>query len=102
MQKFSKETVKFNAKYERSLGELFVMMSPIAPLFASECWSKFLSVPNRVDANETNLKWGKDVLEQNWPSIDKNIDDILVIRVSVDFAELLKLVCKTMHVVQKR
>lgn len=74
--------MKFNPQYERSLGNLFIMFSPIAPLFASECWSKFLSVPNRVDTSETNLKWNEDVLEQNWPTVDKNFADIFVIRVS--------------------
>lgn len=71
------------------------MFSPIAPLFASECWSKFCSVPKRIDDSEKFLKWSKDVLEQQWPMIDKNIDDILVIKVSqskfeeeiVDFLE---------------
>ena len=58
------------------------MFSPIAPLFASECWSKFVSVPNRVDGDEKHLKWSKDVLEQNWPTVDKNFADIFVIRVS--------------------
>lgn len=57
------------------------MFAPIAPLFASECWSKFLTVPNRIDVDQLNLKWDKDVLEQNWPAVDENIDDILVIRV---------------------
>lgn len=58
------------------------MFAPVAPLFASECWSKFLTVPNRVDANEKHLKWSKDVLQQNWPKSDDNIDDIVVIKVS--------------------
>lgn len=58
------------------------MFSPIAPLFASECWSKFLSVPNRIDEDKTHLKWSDDVLEQNWPTVDKDFENILVIRVS--------------------
>lgn len=69
------------------------MFAPIAPLFASECWSKFLTVPQRVDVDQVNLKWDKDVLEQNWPAVDENIDDILVIRVSqnqVYFVKSLK------------
>lgn len=82
LQKFPKNIIKHSSQYERALGNLFIMFSPIAPLFASECWSKFLSVPNRVDTNSKNLKWNDDVLEQNWPNVDKNIDDILVIKVS--------------------
>lgn len=74
--------VKYNAQYERALGNLFIMFSPIAPSFASECWSKFLSVSNRIGTDDAHLKWDKDVLEQNWPTVDKNISDFMVIRVS--------------------
>lgn len=77
--------MKYSSQYEHALGNLFVMFSPIAPLFASECWSKFVSVPNRTDANKPHLKWDNDVLEQKWPTIDKNVDDILVIKVSAVF-----------------
>lgn len=73
--------MKYNAQYERSLANLFIMISPIAPLFASECWSKFCSIPNRIDDSEKILNWSKDVLEQQWPMIDKNIEDVLVIKV---------------------
>lgn len=76
--------MKYNPLYERTLGNLFIMFSPIAPLFASECWSKLLSVPNRIDTNTTSLKWNEDVLEQNWPTVDKNFADIFVIRVSFE------------------
>lgn len=69
--------------YERALGNLFIMFSPIAPLFASECWSKFLSVPNRITEDATNFKWSADVLEQNWPIVDKDFVNIFVIKVSL-------------------
>lgn len=83
LQKFSKQTMKYNAQYAQTLGNLFIMFSPIAPLFASECWSKFLSVPNRIGTDTNGLKWNEDVLEQNWPTVDKNFADIFVIRVSL-------------------
>lgn len=89
-QKFPKHVVKYNAHYERALGNLFIMFSPIAPSFASECWSKFLSVPNRIGTDDANLKWNKDVLEQNWPIVDKNISDFMVIRVSKSLNSHLK------------
>lgn len=73
--------MKHSAQYERALGNLFIMMSPIAPLFASECWSKFASVPNRIEVTEKHLKWSADVLEQRWPDIDKEFKDIMVIKV---------------------
>lgn len=83
LQKFPKQIVKYNQQYERALANLFIMFAPIAPLFASECWSKFLAVPNRIAVDdEAHWKWDKDVLQQKWPTVDKNMDDIFVIRVS--------------------
>lgn len=66
------------------------MFSPIAPLFASECWSKFISVTNRLDTENTRLNWDKDVLQQRWPDVDKNIGDIAVIRVNRYHSNLYK------------
>lgn len=80
-QKFSNQIVKYSGQYERTLGSLLIMFAPIAPLFASECWSKFISVPNRVEIKENYFKWSKDVVEQSWPSLDKEFKDILVIKV---------------------
>lgn len=80
-QKFSNQIVKYSGQYERTLGSLLIMFAPIAPLFASECWSKFISVPNRVEIKESYFKWSKDVVEQSWPSLDKEFKDILVIKV---------------------
>lgn len=62
--------IKYSAQYERALGNLLIMLSPIAPHFASELWSKFLSVPNRVAVDKIELKWDEDVLEQKWPNVD--------------------------------
>lgn len=56
--------------------------APIAPLFASECWSKFLSVPNRIESNEKHLKWNENVLEQSWPKLDSDYKNLFVIKVN--------------------
>lgn len=58
--------------------------APIAPLFASECWSKFVSVPNRIESNAKQLHWDKDVLEQSWPKVDADYKNLLVIKVSIN------------------
>lgn len=91
IQKFPKHIVKYSEQYERALGNLFIMLSPIAPLFASECWSKFVSVPNRIDSNQKNANWSNDVLEQNWPTLDEDFDDIFVIKVSLPFQSFVPL-----------
>lgn len=46
------------------------MLAPMAPHFASELWSKFVSVPGRLNAAGEELQWTKDVLEQRWPDVD--------------------------------
>lgn len=56
------------------------MLAPIAPHFASELWSKFLSVPNRC---QSSVDWAKDVLEQSWPTVSKDFHLWLDIKVKV-------------------
>lgn len=58
-------------QFERALACQIILLAPIAPHFASELWSGFLSAPNRINTTE-EIKWEKDVLEQNWPRIDSN------------------------------
>lgn len=55
--------------------------APIAPLFASECWSKFVAVPNRIESNDKQFKWNENVLEQSWPKVDADYKNLLVIKV---------------------
>lgn len=59
------------------------MLAPIAPHFASELWSGFLSAPNRLN-NTNEIKWDKSVLEQNWPDIDYDYNLDLVCQVIID------------------
>lgn len=80
-QETPRELVKFSQQYEQALGGLLIMISPIAPLFASECWAKLLSVAGRVAANQTYFKWDADVLEQSWPQMDDVYKELLVIQV---------------------
>lgn len=72
-------------QYEQALGSLLIMISPIAPLFASECWSKFLSIPSRIEANQNYFKWDEDVLQQSWPKSDEETKNLIVIQVNLIF-----------------
>lgn len=47
-----------------------IMLAPMAPHFASELWSKFVSVPGRLNAECEELQWTEDVLAQRWPDVD--------------------------------
>lgn len=43
----------------------------MAPHFASELWSGFLSAPNRLNQSG-EIDWNKTVLDQKWPTIDSS------------------------------
>lgn len=53
----------------------------MAPHFASELWSGFVSAPNRLN-NTQEILWDKTVLEQKWPEIDAdyNLDLICMVK----------------------
>lgn len=48
------------------------MLAPLAPHFASECWSRLALAPNRVTATSPLADWSRDVLEQRWPEVDQD------------------------------
>lgn len=52
----------------------------MAPHFASELWSRFSLIPNRINQDETKIKWSKDVLEQEWPALDATYQNSLHIK----------------------
>jgi leucyl-tRNA synthetase len=47
----------------------------MAPHFASELWSGFVSAPDRLN-HSGEIAWDKSVFEQKWPTIDSvyNLD----------------------------
>jgi len=42
------ETAGVSCEYERSLADLVIMISPFAPMFASELWSALAAVANKT------------------------------------------------------
>lgn len=64
------EIIKISGEYERALASLIIMIAPMAPHFASELWSQFIRLPNRINECSTEINWDADVLEQLWPKID--------------------------------
>jgi leucyl-tRNA synthetase len=54
----------------------------MAPHFASELWSGFVSAPNRINTSAKEIKWDQGVLEQTWPEVDLNYCLELVCMVS--------------------
>lgn len=76
------EIIKYSGQYERALASLIVMLAPMAPHFASELWSLFLRVPNRID-NGAGIDWESDVLQQSWPKIDPHYALDLKVKVNL-------------------
>lgn len=60
------------ANYERALASQIIMLAPMAPHFASELWSRFRSIPNRIDEHSSHINWSDDVFNQKWPRVDKD------------------------------
>lgn len=70
-----------SVQFERALACQIIMLAPIAPHFASELWSGFVSVPNRLN-NSNEILWDKSVLEQHWPDVDYHYNLDLVLNVN--------------------
>lgn len=77
-----KNVIKFSRQYELALSNTIISISPYAPHYTSEVWSKFISVPNRISHDDLVL-WNKDVLEQKWPQLDKDYEPAFNITVSI-------------------
>lgn len=66
--------MKYSAEYELAMAHIIITTAPYAPHFASEMWSKFVTIPNRLNQDTGNIDWDKDVLQQRWPKLDDNYE----------------------------
>lgn len=46
------------------------MISPMAPHFASELWSRLMLAPRFTSNKYSEINWSKHVLTQSWPEVD--------------------------------
>ena len=53
------------------LGEILIILSPIAPHIMSELWQSFCSVNNKL---YTDFDWSKGVFHQSFPELDPNFN----------------------------
>lgn len=75
-------------QFERALAAQIILLSPMAPHFASELWSGFLEAPNRLN-HSNEISWEKSVLEQHWPEVDYGYNLELLCQVNgVDKCEI--------------
>ncbi|XP_068148515.1 leucine--tRNA ligase, mitochondrial isoform X1 [Drosophila tropicalis] len=72
---------RYGKQFERALAAQIIMLAPMAPHFASELWSKFVSVKGRLNTS-SELQWSEDVLAQHWPDIDPSYNLDLSIKVN--------------------
>ncbi|XP_013789270.1 probable leucine--tRNA ligase, mitochondrial [Limulus polyphemus] len=77
----------YSAEYEKALATLIILLSPLAPHFASELWKDFREYASQ-DVGDYDLD--KNVLEQKWPEVDMSYCLDLVIKVGFQRTELCK------------
>ncbi|PSN46354.1 putative leucine--tRNA ligase, partial [Blattella germanica] len=78
LRKAPQEVIGRGLEFERALACQIIMLAPMAPHFASELWSGFVSAPHRLNAASKEIMWDSDVLEQSWPEVDLNYNLELV------------------------
>ena len=64
-------------EYQQMLGEILIILAPIAPHMVSELWASFCSVR---DKHYTDFDYTKGVFHQQWPQLDQNFNLELNIR----------------------
>ncbi|XP_060853600.1 leucine--tRNA ligase, mitochondrial [Rhopalosiphum padi] len=72
LRKSPKELIKYSAEYERLLAVQIIMLTPMAPHFASALWSGFVSAPGRINHKWDQINWENDVINQKWPQVDSD------------------------------
>ncbi|KAG5875054.1 hypothetical protein JTB14_026185 [Gonioctena quinquepunctata] len=81
LRKVSPAIFAHSPQFERALAAQIILLAPMAPHFASELWSGFLSAPNRLNDTE-EIGWDRDVFEQKWPETDMDYNLDLVCQVN--------------------
>ncbi|PNF40646.1 hypothetical protein B7P43_G05917 [Cryptotermes secundus] len=72
LRRVPSEVIGRGLQFERALACQIIVLAPMAPHFASELWSGFVSAPNRINSSTKEIKWDQGVLEQTWPEVDFN------------------------------
>lgn len=58
------------------------MISPMAPHFALELWSRLVTAPNRKTETCSEINWKGNVLQQQWPEVDSEYGLTVQIRIN--------------------
>lgn len=66
LRKYARTNVALAPEYEHCLADFLIMISPIMPHFAAECWKGFSEAAEGADSYDIK----KTILEQLWPKVD--------------------------------
>ncbi|KAK3097057.1 hypothetical protein FSP39_005969 [Pinctada imbricata] len=67
LKKVPADVQQHSSEFERALTDLILLMAPIVPNFAEECFMGLSSV-----GSHSNYVWGNSVFDQSWPEADKD------------------------------
>nr|CAI5843216.1 unnamed protein product [Callosobruchus analis] len=90
----------YSKQFERALAAQIILLAPMAPHFASELWSGFVSAPNRLN-DSGEVIWDKAVLEQKWPVVDMDYELDLIFQVNGHENALVKIARRNLEVLPK-
>lgn len=90
-QRAPKAVVRGGKEFEAALATQLILLAPLAPHFASECWYRLSSCPNRPDDQRLLIDWNEDVLQQKWPEVDGDYNLDFTIYVNGEETKILKI-----------
>jgi len=64
-------------EFQQILGEILIILAPIAPHMMSELWQSYTSVNNKLSSD---FQWDKGVFHQTWPELESNHNMDLLIK----------------------
>lgn len=92
-QRAPKDVIRHGPEFEAALASQLIMLAPLAPHFASECWYRLASAADKADLSPRGIDWSLDVLEQQWPEVDMDYNLDFTVYVNGEESKVLK-VCR--------
>lgn len=98
LQRAPKDVMRSGREFEAALATQLIMLAPLAPHFASECWYRLASAPTKANTDRVGIDWTKDVLEQKWPEVDMDYNLDYTIYVNGEETKVVKVPRSTLDV----
>lgn len=94
--------IKSGRQFEATLAAQLIMLAPLAPHFASECWYRLASAAKKADETPFGIDWTKDVLEQKWPEVDLDYNLDFTIFVNGEEAKVMKVPRRSLDALKEK